>query len=183
MNEIRIIRENAVYENAYGRLFDDEVEFTSSGTSGTYVRWQWTAPYSVAVLPVVGRDEVRLLNSFRHSARQNVTEAVKGFGRVNTPPDQSAREELEEELGLRAGRLEYLGEVVADPAFACHTMHLFIAWECVPVKARPEASEVIHGPQAFCLENVPEVLPQRRITDAVTILLLWESYYRVLLKR
>src|SRR5436190_22243025 len=120
MNEIRILQEHRVYENAYGELFDDEVEFTSSATVGTYVRWQWKAPYSVAVLAVVGRKYVHLVNSFRHSARRNVFETVKGFGRTDVEPAQQAREELEEELGFVTNELEYLGEAVTDPAFSFH---------------------------------------------------------------
>src|SRR6185437_6673310 len=107
--QIRLVRERVVYANRYGALYDDDVEFRPSGIPGRYVRWKWSAPYSVAVLALLDAHTALLVRNFRHSARQEVSEAVKGFGDVDRSPDQVAAAELREELGFRASGLTFIG--------------------------------------------------------------------------
>jgi len=105
--EIEIIREQPVYENQYGILYDDEVIFPS-GVSGKYIRFLWKAPYSVAVLPVIENDRIALISSFRHGLRGWTLEIPKGFGKPDIPPKKVAQLELIEETGLSCKRIHKL---------------------------------------------------------------------------
>ena len=178
---IKILNEKKVYENAYGSLFDDEVSFTSSGTKGSYVRWSWKAPYSVAILPLVSPSEAVLIESFRHSARKLTIEVPKGFGESDAEPFEVATKELTEETGLRSDNLEYLGVTFADPAFANQPMHLFIAHNCEPGNANHETSEAIVG-----LKNVRIAanvdLMKSEVADAISLLLISIAIARVAVK-
>lgn len=171
-NEIQIINEVVKYENAYGRLFDDEVLFTSSNIVGNYVRWQWKPPYSVAVLPITSNQEIILINNFRHSARKNVIEVPKGFGREGLDPVEIVKEELLQETGVTSSSFEYLGEVVTDAAFAYHPMHLYIARNCEIGTSAPEDREAINGIEFIPAQKLGEYLTEGTIEDAVTLLLL-----------
>ncbi|HEX8322057.1 NUDIX hydrolase [Longimicrobium sp.] len=170
--EIRIIQERLVYESRYGRLYDDFVEFLPQGATGTYLRWEWEAPYSIAVLPILLTGEIILVESFRHSARGTVLEVPKGFGRTGTAPVQIAHEELAEEVGLQSTEIRSAGMIYTDPAFAYAPFHLFVAQGCSGTQARPEESEVIVRSMKYALSEVPGLLAAGTVNDAVTVLLL-----------
>jgi 8-oxo-dGTP pyrophosphatase MutT (NUDIX family) len=173
---IRIVRDRLVYANRYGELYDDDVEFRPGGVRGRYVRWQWRSMYSVAVLALADSATALLVRSFRHSARREVLEAVKGFGDDAGPPVEVARHELREELGFTATGFTFLGKTVTDPGFADHPMHCFLATGKVDGLPQPEDSEAIRGITRFPIAETPEALASGRIEDSVTLLLLWQAY-------
>lgn len=170
---ICIKKENLIYENPYGQLYDDDVIFLPQSASGKYVRWCWKAPYSVAVLPMLDVDQALLIKSFRHSARKAVLEVPKGFGAIGEEPISVAKKELEQETGLRSEKIDQLGTVVTDPSFAYHPMHLFIAYDCASSKSQHESSEVIIETIRINIKDVPRLFRNKVIEDAVTLLLLW----------
>jgi 8-oxo-dGTP pyrophosphatase MutT (NUDIX family) len=179
-SEIKIIHERPVYENSYSVLYDDEVLFQPQGKAGTYVRWEWKIPYSVAILPFISVDEVLLVESFRHSARKPVIEVPKGFGIEGKDSQESAREELRQELGLSCRQLEYVGKTAVDLAFMYHPIHLFFARECSSSSegGQPEASEVIIRKVPVRLAEIPALLADDSIEDTVTQLMLLQAYIR-----
>ena len=58
-------------------------------------------------------------------------------------PEEGARREMEEEVGLRAGRLEKLAPSGRRPGFCDEAMHVYRATELSEVPARPEVDERI----------------------------------------
>lgn len=172
-HSIRIKQENLVYENPFGKLYDDDVIFLPQSVDGKYVRWTWKAPYSVAILPMLSEEHALLIRSFRHSARKALLEVPKGFGAIDEEPILVAKKELEQEIGLRSENIIYLGTVVTDPAFAYHPMHLFIAYDCTSSKSHHESSEVIIESRKVNIKNVSQLLESKTIEDAVTLLLMW----------
>jgi 8-oxo-dGTP pyrophosphatase MutT (NUDIX family) len=173
---IHILRDRAVYANRYGDLYDDDVEFRPLGARGRYVRWQWRAPYSVAVLPFSDPQTALLIRNFRHSARREVLEAIKGFGDKARDPAEVAVAELHEELGFSTLSLSFLGITIADPSFAYHPMHCFTATGQIDGPRRPEHSEAIGGAELFPLARTPEALASGEVQDSVTLLLLWQAW-------
>ena len=173
---IRIVQDRLVYANRYGELYDDDVEFRPGGVRGRYVRWQWRSMYSVAVLALADPATALLVRSFRHSARREVVEAVKGFGDDARSPVEVARHELREELGFTAAGMTFLGEAIADPGFADHPVHCFLATGKVDGLPHPEDSEAIRGVMRFPIEQTPAALASGSVQDAITLLLLWQAY-------
>jgi ADP-ribose pyrophosphatase len=173
---IRIVRDRMVYANQYGDLYDDEVEFTPLGVRGRYVRWQWRAPYSVAVLPLSDPQTALLVRNFRHSARREVLETIKGFGDGARDPAEVAVAELREELGFSTVSLSFLGVTIADPGFAFHPMHCFTATGQIDGPRSPEHSEAIGAAERFPLARTPEALTSGEVQDSVTLLLLWQAW-------
>jgi ADP-ribose pyrophosphatase len=175
---IKITQAQLVYENDYGNLYDDEVVFLPGGYQGKYVRWIWKATYSVAVLPIMSTGKVKLVNNFRHAARKLIIEAPKGFGEKDKTPEEIAKKELQEELGLKSDLFTSLGECITDPSFSYLPMYLFIAWNCIPTEGgpSPEVGEVFSEPIEITLENPQNMVEKDLIHDAVTLLLMWNAY-------
>ena len=167
-----------VYANRFGELYDDDVEFRPSAEQGRYLRWHWRAKYSVAVLALAQPDTALLLRSFRHSARCAVLEVVKGFGDDARDPADVAHAELSEELGFIASKLEPIGTVFTDSAFAHHPMKCFLAEGEISHAAMPESSEAIVGTEKFPLSRTPDALASGEVQDSATLALLWQAFYR-----
>lgn len=170
-DEIEIVAENRVYENAYGCLYDDQVRFSASNARGTYVRWEWKAPYAVAVLPILDNGRAILLENFRHSARCRVLEVPKGFGESGVEPHAMAERELREEAGLECEELEYIGVASNDPSFSACPMHLFLAHGCSETSGSQEISEAIVRTHQIPLQALKGLL-EIGISDTTSLLLI-----------
>lgn len=174
--EIEITREQPVYENQYGILYDDEVIFPS-GASGKYIRFLWKAPYSVAVLPVMEDNQIALISSFRHALRGWTLEIPKGFGEKNLKPKEAARRELLQETGLSCKKIYKLREIIIDPGFIATKMILFVAKGCVQFK-NPclEDHEAIGSIQVYPVKEVYQIIAKEGIKDSVTLVALLEYF-------
>lgn len=100
-------------------------------------------PGAAAVVPFAAPDQVLLIRQFRHATGGTILEVPAGKLENGEAPSRCAARELEEEAGVRAGRLEALGWIWTTPGFTDERIHLFAAFDLVPVDTRPEEDEVI----------------------------------------
>jgi ADP-ribose pyrophosphatase len=98
---------------------------------------------SVACLAVHDDGRLVLVRQYRHPVNAAVWELPAGRLDPHETPEEGARRELEEEVGLRAGRMEKLVEFWTTPGFCDEAMHLFRATSLLRVPPRPEADERI----------------------------------------
>jgi ADP-ribose pyrophosphatase len=70
---------------------------------------------------------VLLIRQFRHAADQFIWEIPAGRLDAGESPEQCAQRELEEETGMRAGRLARLTTIHTTPGFTDERIHLFLA--------------------------------------------------------
>jgi len=99
-------------------------------------------PGGVAVVPVHG-DSVVLVRQFRIAIGRDLLEIPAGKLEPGDTPERRARTELEEETGLRAGRLVAAGSFYPSPGFLSELIHLFLAFDLAEIPARPEWDERI----------------------------------------
>jgi ADP-ribose pyrophosphatase len=170
--EIQILRECPVYQNEYGTLYDDAVLFPS-GAAGHYIRFLSSAPFSVAILPIMADGRIALIKVFRHALRNWILEIPKGFGDANHEPAFLAEKELMEETGLQATSIRKSIEVITDPSFTGSRMLLFIAEGCVQAKpAEPEDYETIESVKTFSIPEITQMIQSGEISDLVSLLAL-----------
>jgi ADP-ribose pyrophosphatase len=132
---------------------------------------------AAAILPVVGRveeadPEILLIRQYRYAAGGYVYEVPAG---IRDPKDESweacARRELEEETGMRAGKLTPLTWIFTTPGFTNEVIHLFLASELTAGSVKydvDEFMELVRVPLSKALEWVGE----GQITDAKTLVTL-----------
>jgi 8-oxo-dGTP pyrophosphatase MutT (NUDIX family) len=98
-------------------------------------------PGGAAVVALNERGEVCLLRQYRHVAGGWIWEVPAGKldGKA---PDEIARQELEEEAGMRAARWRSLGRYLSSPGVFREVVHLYLAQDLTPCGARPEHDEL-----------------------------------------
>lgn len=100
-------------------------------------------PGASAVVPLHGDGTVTLIRQYRHAAGGYILEVPAGKLDAGEHPDSCARREVEEEAGLRAGRLHRLGSIYTTPGFTDEVIHLYAAADLVPTRQALEHDEVI----------------------------------------
>lgn len=133
-------------------------------------------PGGVGVLPVLG-DRVVLVRQFRIAVGDYVLEMPAGRLEPNETPESRAVEELIEEAGLRAGRLEKIAACYCSPGFTNELDHLFLAYDLVNVEARPEREERIELVE-ISADDATAMLDRFEICDAKTVIALREWLQR-----
>ena len=92
--------------------------------------------------PVTDPDpRVILIRQFRHAAEDFIGEIPAGRLDPGETPERCAERELEEEAGMRAGRLERLTTIYTTPGFTDERIHLFLAGDLMPGTQDRESDE------------------------------------------
>jgi ADP-ribose pyrophosphatase len=129
-------------------------------------------PAVAYILPLLEDGRVVLLRQFRPIVGVELWELPAGTVEPGDSPEACARRELVEEAGYQAGRLDPLGEALADPGLTDERMFLFVARELRPVPRGLDADEQIEVvlltlPDAYRMAETGEIL------DAGTLVALW----------
>lgn len=133
-------------------------------------------PGASAVVPFVSDDEVLLIRQHRHAAGGTIWEVPAGKLDGEDPAVCAARE-LEEEAGVRAGRLEPLATIWTTPGFTDERIHLFAAFDLTPVPQQLGDDEVIEVVRMPFREALGLVL-RGEIPDAKSALALLHAAHR-----
>ena len=111
---------------------------------------------------------VTLVRQYRYAADGFIWEVPAGNLEPGEPPEACALRELEEEAGLRAGRLEQLASVRTTPGFTDEIIHLFAAWDLEAGETSHEASEFMDV-HRLPLRRTIEMIDAGEISDGKTI--------------
>jgi ADP-ribose pyrophosphatase len=126
---------------------------------------------SVAALPVLDDGRLVLVRQYRYAVDALVWELPAGRRDPGETPEEGARRELEEEVGLRAASLEPLLVFWTTPGFCDEVMHLFRATDLEAVPARPEADESIEQ-ATFTLSEAMAMIGRGEIREGKTLVAL-----------
>jgi len=133
-------------------------------------------PGSVSILPVED-GHLYLIKQYRYPLDGYIWEIPAGTLEEGESPEECARRELEEETGLRAGRLEKMFEAYLIPGYGTEKMHFFLATELSQGEMHPEPSEKIEV-HKLPLDRVLKMVRDNEIVDAKTVAaLLWYSMF------
>src|SRR5690349_3341921 len=141
-----------------GRVFDVTVDTVREGDK-TYVREVVHHHGSAVILPAFDDGSIALVRQYRHPAVKYLLELPAGTLNDREPPEEGAARELEEELGLIAGRLEKLCEFFVSPGFCEEKMWLYLATDLTETVQRleeDEALEVIRLPIKQALQMITD---------------------------
>ena len=100
---------------------------------------------SVAILPVLDEGRICLIHSRRLTVDETLIELPAGTREPNEPPLETARRELAEETGFRAGRFEELVSYFPSPGILSERMWIYVARDLVAGDPAREANEQIEN--------------------------------------
>src|SRR5712671_3740099 len=125
-----------------GRVFDVTVDTVREGDQ-TYTREVVHHRGSAVILPAFDDGTIALVRQYRHPAVRYLLECPAGTLNDKEPPAAGAARELEEELGLVAGKLEKLSEFFISPGFCEEKMWLYLATDLTETAQRLDDDEMI----------------------------------------
>jgi 8-oxo-dGTP pyrophosphatase MutT (NUDIX family) len=161
---IRALASRTVYENAWLRLREDEVEFPD-GRRGIYgvvekEDFALVVPWDGARLTLVGQ--------FRHPIGAFTWEFPQGSV-DGAAPEDAARQELEEETGLRAAALRHLGHAYGAYGFCSQGFHVWLATDLVQGEPRREPTEQGMEVRAVTPAELDALVLSGEIHDACSV--------------
>ncbi len=130
-------------------------------------------PGAVGVVPIVDEGAgVLLVRQYRSSVDAELLEIPAGLRDVEgEPPIETARRELIEEVGMRAGRIELLCAFHNSPGFCDEVVHVFAAFDLEATARDLQGIEEQHlTVERVALDGVAEMIASGAITDAKTVI-------------
>lgn len=171
---IRQLSSRVVYRNPWMTVREDEVA-RDNGERGIYGVVE--KHDSAVILPIDGQ-YIYLVEQFRYPIGRRSLEFPQGsLERSGLAPEDIAREELAQETGLTAARLELLGSFIIAIGYSNQTDYVFLATDLTSGPRRPDHEEhdlVLHR---ISLTEFERRICENIIEDAQT-LAAW-AFYRI----
>jgi len=169
---IQCTDERQVYENRFLSVRDDLVVFPD-GSTGSYLRMEWRAPFSVAVLPVMQDGSYLLIQQYCYALATTMLQVPKGLGDLGLSPAETALQELLCETGCRPMELEYTGRFWSAPTVCATPIHTFRASGCVKAQQPVLEHSEVQGPPVVVSREVARNLAwQSSLEDLLTRVLV-----------
>ena len=150
-----------------GRIFDIRIDKIWEGGL-EYSREIVVHKGSAVIVPVFGDGTVALVRQYRHAAGEYLLEIPAGTLNSGEDPMIGAVRELEEEIGVRAARVQKLTEFYVSPGFLTEKMHGYLATELTDVGQKLEADENLTI-ERYSFDELNTMIRDRRIVDVKTM--------------
>ncbi|MEZ5216878.1 MAG: NUDIX hydrolase [Ilumatobacteraceae bacterium] len=172
MSGFRRTAERQVHQGYVWRLVTADYE---SPDGAPFTRDIVRSPGAVGVVPVLepepGRFEIVLVRQWRAPYETELWEIPAGMRDVEgEDPAETARRELIEEAGYRAGSVEELGRIYPSPGLTDAITWIYLATELTPVAQDLQGPEEEHlVVEVVALEEAVAMVDRGEILDAKTV--------------
>ncbi len=146
----------------------DEV-LLPNGKKGT--REYLNHPGAVAVIPVIGKDNIVMVQQYRHPVGEITWEIPAGKLDKGEAPLKSIKRELKEETGYVAGSFGKLLSFWPTSAFANELIHIYVAKNLKPGSIGLDDDEFVQT-KIWPLKTLLKFIRQGKIKDSKTIIAL-----------
>lgn len=162
---MEILSTEQIYE---GKVLDLRIDEIRDGDI-TYKREIVVHKGSAVVIPVFDDGTVALVRQYRHAAGKYLLEFCAGTLNEGEDPEIGARRELEEEIGVTAGRIDKLCEFWVSPGFLTEKMHLYLATELTETIQNLEEDEIL-AVERHAIGDLERMVENGEIEDAKSII-------------
>jgi len=162
-----VFREKASEPVYSGRNFK-VFKKTFQGPKGSFIVDIVEHPGAVVILPLKQDNRIVFIKQYRYVVEEELLELPAGTIKDGEDPFHCALRELEEETGLKAGKLRLLGIHYASPGHSTELYYSFLAEDLKRGKESPEIDEEIRTVE-YSLSEVLELIRKGEIRDSKTL--------------
>ncbi len=123
---------------------------------------------AVVIIPLLSKDKAVIIRQFRVVVGKYIYELPAGSIDKGEKPSACAKRELIEEIGYRAGKIKYLGDLMPCPGYSTEILRIFKAGSLKEVGHKNEEDEIIE-PVVVTRAQVRKMFKSGKILDAKTI--------------
>ena len=123
----------------------------------------------VGIIAFDGEDSIYLVRQYRKAIDEFTLEIPAGLVEVNEKPIETAKRELQEEIGYKPLDIEYLFDMHASPGFTNDKLSFFLAKNLEESKLELDEDEFLEK-KSYKIEDVHNMVINGEITDAKTII-------------
>ena len=124
---------------------------------------------SCVIVPVFDDQTIAMVRQYRYAAEKFLLEIPAGTLNKDEDPEAGAARELEEEIGVTAGKIEKLTEFYVSPGFLTEKMFLYLATDLTQTEQRLEQDEILTVERQTIAEAF-DLIRSGEIEDAKTII-------------
>jgi len=174
---ITTLSSREVYRNHWMRLREDEI-LRSNGKKGIY---GVVEKDDAAIILPIDNGCVWLVEQYRYTIQERALELPQGGWEEEVAnPEELARGELKEEIGLDAAEMTYLGWLWIAYGFTRQKHHVFLAGDLTHTEKEPDAEEHDLVTLSVPVAEFEEMMLNGTIRDNCTLAawglyLLWKA--------
>jgi len=156
---ITTLASREVYRNYWMRVREDEI-LRGNGEKGIY---GVVEKHDAAIMLPIDGDRIWLVDQFRYTIQERALELPQGGWEMEIEnPEELARGELREEIGMDAAEMTRLGTLWIAYGFLRQRQHVYLATGLTPAQADPDAEE-----HDLTARSVPIAEFERMMLDGV----------------
>jgi len=174
---ITTLASREVYRNHWMRVREDEI-LRSNGVRGIY---GVVEKHDAAIILPIDQGRVWLVEQFRYTIQERALELPQGGWEMEVEdPEELARGELKEELGLDAAEMTHLGTLWIAYGFTRQRQHVFLATGLTATGKEPDPEEHDLVTRSVPVAEFERMMVDGSIRDACTLsawglYLLWKA--------
>lgn len=132
---------------------------------------------SVVVIPIDDEKNMLFVRQYRHAAKADLLELPAGTRDYEEPFEECAAREIREETGMRASKLQKVGEFYLAPGYSTEFMVVFVATELKEDPLKADDDEFLQV-EKFSVKKAIELAERGEVPDAKSLaaLFLARSY-------
>jgi len=135
-------------------------------------------PGGACVLPFYDNGDILMIRQYRHATGGIIWEIPAGRIDDGEEALNCASRELEEEGGVRAGKMEKLGEFFSTPGFCSELLHIYLATDLKPCGQKLEADEYLEVAR-MPFDKAVDMLYKGEIKDSKTAIAIMMAKKRI----
>ena len=153
-----------IFDGKVVKLYVDDVELPDGKKA---IREIVRHPGAVCVIPIDSDENVIMIKQFRYPFSEVLLEVPAGKLEPNENPLEAVKRELEEESGVVADNVEYIGTMYTTVAILDEKIHMYLATDLAYKSAHPDDGEFLEV-EKIPLKTLVEMVMNGEIPDSKT---------------
>lgn len=158
------INSKQIFNGVVVKLFVDDVELPDGKKT---IREVVRHPGAVCVIPIDSEENVIMIKQFRYPFSEVLLEVPAGKLEPNEEPIEAVKRELEEESGVVAESIEYIGTMYTTVAILDEKIHMYLATGLTYKNAHPDEGEFLEV-EKIPLKTLVKMVMEGEIPDSKT---------------